>query len=772
MSPFSGAVDATSMIDERARARQSDSRLHDMTHSLADCGPPAKQRSEDHYRRQLEAVCNNATVALFIMNEKQHCVYMNPAAETMTGFQLEEVRNRALHDVIHYLHPDGTPYPLEECPIDRVLPQNDHEQGEDVFVHKNGSFYPVAYTASPIRENGTPIGTIIEVRNISREKEAEQVHHQLLKAEREAREQSEALWRIGQIIAAELDVQKIVQAVTDAATEATGARFGAFFYNVVADNGEAYTLYTLSGAPREAFETFPMPRATALFGPTFRGEGTVRIDDVKKDARYGKNSPYRGMPAGHLPVTSYLATPVFSRSGEVIGGLFFGHEDAAVFTERDEQAVEALATQASIAMDNAQLFDTANRERAKAEAAAKDNERLYKEAEQANRMKDEFLAVVSHELRTPLTAILGWTEMLLSGMLDSEAQQMALRTIERSARSQTQIIEDILDISRIVTGKLRLDVRLVEPAVVIEAAVQSLRPAADAKGIRLQTTLDPCAGPISGDFDRLQQIVWNLVSNAVKFTPRNGRVQVRLERVNSHLEITVSDTGHGIAPEFLPHVFERFRQADSSYTRTFGGLGLGLAIVRQLTELHGGTVAVASPGVGQGSTFTISLPVAVIHQRSDTPSPERVHPAAGGEPAHFECLDELEGLHVLIVDDEEDTRILLRTILESCKVVVTDAATALSGVESFSKERPDIIISDIGMPDVDGFEFIRRIRAVEREHKLERIPAIALTAYARAEDRMRALSAGYQMHIPKPVEPAELVTVISSLTGRLPKNAE
>ncbi|MBD0327543.1 MAG: GAF domain-containing protein, partial [Pyrinomonadaceae bacterium] len=527
-----------------------------------------------------------------------------------------------------------------------------------------------------------------------------------------------------------------------------------FFYNVLDANGASYMLYTLSGVPREVFAHFPMPRATNLFGPTFRGEGVIRIDDVTQDERYGKNSPYYGMPPGHLHVTSYLAVPVISRSGEVLGGLFFGHPEPSVFTERTEHIVTGLAAQAAIAMDNARLFDAARRARADAEAAGRrsaflaeasailassldyettltsvarlavphiadwcsvhiieregvilplalahvdpskvamaeelqrrypfdpsetrgvpqvirsgqpeiythipdsllataardeghlailrelglksamtvpmtvqgrtlgalsfistesdrrygpedlalasdlarraalaiDNARLYREAQEANRIKDEFLATLSHELRTPLTAVLGWAKLLRTGQLDPETSARALETIQRNARAQQQIIEDILDVSRIITGKLRLEVNPVELVPVIEAAMESVRPAADAKAIQLETMLDDQTGFVMGDPARLQQVVWNLLSNAVKFTPHGGRIELQLHAVDSHAQITITDTGEGIRPEFLPYVFDRFRQADGSTTRMHGGLGLGLAIVRHLVELHG-----------------------------------------------------------------------------------------------------------------------------------------------------------------------------------------
>jgi PAS domain S-box-containing protein len=625
----------------------------------------ARRRAErelNHSRAQLETVFENATVGLFVMDARQHCTYMNPAAERLTGFTVAEVQGRPLHHFIHHTRPDGRPYPPEECPIDQALPRNNQERGEEVFVRKDGTFFPVAFTASPLREGDNPVGTVIEVRDTTEEKRAAAERERLLRLEQEAREEAETIYRLGHLLSGELDLHKLVQAVTDAATELTGARFGSFFYNVLNEDGASYMLYTLSGVPLEAFAHFPMPRATDMFGPTFRGEGVLRIADVKLDPRYGNNSPYYGMPEGHLPVTSYLAVSVVSRSGEVLGGLFFGHPDADVFTERHERMVQGLAAQAAVTMDNARLYEAAKRARAEAEASAAENERLYTEAREANRLKDEFLATVSHELRTPLTAILGWAHMLRTGHLAADSAAGAFETIERNARAQSQLIDDLLDVSRAITGKLRIDVRPVDPNSFIEAAVEAVRPGAEAKGVRVQKVMDTGLVTVSGDPVRLQQVVWNLLSNAIKFTKRGGRVQVRMERVNSHIEIAVSDTGAGISPDFLPHVFDRFRQADQKTTRRHGGLGLGLAIVRHLVELHGGTVRAESPGEGQGSTFTVLLPVAPVYAAEA--SEGRVHPAARDTLPAFECPDRLDGLRVLVVDDEHDTREMLRAGLE------------------------------------------------------------------------------------------------------------
>lgn len=391
-------------------------------------------------------------------------------------------------------------------------------------------------------------------------------------------------------------------------------------------------------------------------------------------------------------------------------------------------------------------------------------------AERSSRAKDEFIAVVSHELRTPLTAILGWARMLDSG-LDKDEIAEAVEVIQRNALAQSQLIEDLLDISRVISGKLRLDLRTVDLPAVVQEAVRTVQPTADSKGIRVESVLDPRAGPVSGDPDRLRQIVWNLLSNAVKFTPKKGKVQVRLTRVNSHVELTVSDTGVGISPEFLPHVFERFTQADSSSTRQHSGLGLGLGIARHLVELHGGEISAHSDGAGNGATFVVSLPVMIVHTRA---KPEGAHPtapsAAAGEGTGngvmpFRCPPELAGIRVVAVDDDADARKLLETVLTRCHAQVIMTKTAAEALEAVRRERPDVLLSDVEMAGEDGYALIAKVRALPPEEG-GNTPAAALTAYARVEDRTRALRAGFQLHVPKPVEPSELVAVVVNLAQR------
>jgi signal transduction histidine kinase/ActR/RegA family two-component response regulator len=380
-------------------------------------------------------------------------------------------------------------------------------------------------------------------------------------------------------------------------------------------------------------------------------------------------------------------------------------------------------------------------------------------AEDANRIKDEFVANVSHELRTPLNAVLGWAQILRDNPNDPAELAEGLETIERNARVQAQLIEDLLDISRIVSGNIRLDLRPIDPLPAVQGAIESTRTEAKAHGVEIETAIEPSA-LIVGDPARLQQIVWNLLANAIKFTPKSGRVLVSLRNTATDLQITVTDTGVGIAPQFLPHVFERFRQADASTTRRYGGLGLGLAIVKQLVELQGGGVTASSPGVGNGSTFVVTLPL--VHSPNRFPekgglSPQTSNPSDG-------IAAELAGIKVLLVDDDADSRAMMKRMLTGHQAQVITAASASEALKLLSEIQPDVLLSDISMPEIDGYELIRRIRSMIDQPQ-NQLPAVALTAFARPEDRDRALRAGFQGHVAKPVEPAALIATITELSA-------
>lgn len=836
---------------------------------------------------------------------------------------------------------------------------------------------------------------------------------------------------VSEILSGELDTGKLLQSVTDAATMLAGAEFGAFFTNEIDAQGESYLLCTLSGASREAFADFPMPRNTAVFAPTFNGTGIVRSDDIRNDPRYGHNAPHHGTPKGHLPVVSYLAVPVISRSGEVLGGLFFAHEQPGKFTEDSERLVAGVAAQAAIAIDNARLLDNARAaaerlrieeeryrtlvtataqivwsadpdgspreehgglrallnltlaeserrgwlanihsdyrdrfvevwdssrahatpfevempvqigdryrwlavrgvpvrnadgsvrewigtltdvdERKRAEekqsfladasalltesldpetilsriarlavprladwctidiahddrehqrliiahgdaekaamitevdhqyrlpdetdpvaqvirtgkpsylesidpqylesfaqdarhleiiralalrswiivpivsggrvygaltlvhaesgrrfekhdipfaedlaariGVAVHNAALYVEAQAANRAKDEFLATLSHELRTPMTAILGWARMLELGDLDPVLVREGITAIARSAKTQAQLIEDILDVSRITLGKLHLELADVGVNEIVSSAVEAVHAPADLKSIAIDATFDNNQPHVSGDANRLQQVVWNLMNNAVKFTPNEGRVRVSVESGDAHVRIRVTDSGIGIAPEFLPHVFDRFRQADSTTTRRFGGLGLGLAIVRQITEMHGGSVDVSSEGLGHGTTFTVTLPLAV---------------AGASDAAKTMELPDLRAADVLVVEDDEQARRFITAALKRAGATVREVSSAQDALIAIRDRTPAVLVSDIAMPGRDGFELLADVRNALALDPA-RLPAIAITAFGSAEDRERILAAGFQRYVTKPTDPVELARVVAEV---------
>jgi PAS domain S-box-containing protein len=706
------------------------------------------QESEEQLRQLADSIPQLAWMArpdgeIFWYNQRFYA-YTGATLEHMTGAGWRSVHDSSLlPDIMAHWRASvasGTPFEME-------YPLRAADGSSRWFLTR----------VNPMRdESGAVVrwfGTSTDIDQVKRIRQELEAESRVL----------ELLNRTGTLLASTLDPQALLQSITDSATQLSGAEFGAFFYNLVNEQGEAYMLYTLSGAPREAFENFGQPRATAIFAPTFRGEGVIRCDDVRADPRYGQMAPHHGMPAGHLPVRSYLAVPVVSRSGDVIGGLFFGHSKTGVFSERTERLISGVAAQAGVAIDNARLYETAQKAAQEREQLLESERHARTAAEQASHMKDDFLATLSHELRTPLSAILGWSHLLRAKTTSPEHLAKGLEVIERNARMQTQLIEDLLDMSRITSGKVRLDVQSVLVASCVDAAFETVRPAAEAKGIRLEKMLDPVAGPVSGDPSRLQQVIWNLLNNAIKFTPKDGKVQAVVQRVNSHIEISVADTGAGIEPHLLLHIFERFRQADASTTRQFGGLGLGLAIVKHLVELHGGTVRAHSAGLGQGSTFTVQLPLVVMQRAADMEP--RQHPRTPEVALRdFESVD-LTGVKVLVVDDQADARELIERLLTQCNAQVVTASNAHEAVILVEQERPHVLLSDIGMPDVDGFELLKRVRALGAERG-GNLAAIALTAFARSEDRTRALNHGFRVHVAKPVEPSELIATVASVAGR------
>jgi PAS domain S-box-containing protein len=678
---------------------------------------------------QMSAIIESSDDAIISKRLDGTILSWNPGAERLYGYTPEEAIGQPVTMLIPPDQPNEEPHIIEQIKRGERI---DHY--ETIRIRKDGKPVDISLTVSPVKDaTGRIVGASKIARDITRRKRAAQAQKFLTDSSRE--------------IASSLDYETTLKNV---ARMAVPALADWCTVDVVEDDGSLKRLAVAHIDPAKIEWALELQKR-------YPGDPNAEYG-IPNVLRTGKSELYTEIPdsllvagaidAEHLQLlrdigfASAIITPLVAQ-GRTLGAItFITSESDRHYDTEDVALAENLASSAAIAIDNS---------------------RLYRIAQNANRLKDEFIATLSHELRTPLTSILGWAHLLRSGNLEASAAASALETIERNARVQAQLIDDLLDVSRIITGKLRLDVRAVDPASFIEAAIEAVRPAAEGKDVRIQKVMDTGVASVATDPARMQQVLWNLLSNAIKFTPKGGRVQVRLERINSHIEIAVSDTGAGISPEFLPFVFERFRQADQQTTRQHGGLGLGLAIVRHLVELHGGTVHAESEGLGQGATFVVKLPIVPVYQKHNPD--ERVHPAARNTLPSYHCAERLDGLKVLVVDDEVDTRELLRVGINQCGAKVQTAGSAQEALEAIKKERPDLLISDIGMPGEDGYELIRQVRTLPAGHG-KNMPAIALTAYARTEDRLRAIRAGYQMHISKPVELAELVTIMASLIQR------
>jgi PAS domain S-box-containing protein len=664
----------------------------------------ARRRAEEALRKQsewLRVTLASIGDAVISTDAEGRVTFMNVVAEALTGWPSAEAFGHPLPEVFHLVNEQT----LEavDNPALRALREGAVVglANHTVLIARDGSQRPIDDSAAPIRDDqGEIVGVVLVFRDVAARKEVEEALRGSEEFNRSILESSPDCIKV-------LDLQGRLMLINPPCLCLMEAEDSAAFLG--REWGELW--------PEESRPLVRQAMAEASLG------GTNRFQAFRPTAK--------GTPKWW----DVIVAPVHDAGGRVA---------RLVATSRD------ITERKAIEADRERLLVHEQKAREIAEAAS--------------RAKDEFLATVSHELRTPLNAILGWARLLSGGKLDDQMEARGLKAIEQNARAQAQLIEDLLDVSRIISGKFRLNNQPTQIARTIEAAIDSVRPTAEAKGVRLQVVLDPGAGPVSGDAGRLQQVVWNLLSNAVKFTPRGGQVQVRLMPIDSHIELIVTDTGQGIGPELLPRVFDRFWQADGSSTRTHGGLGLGLALVRHIIELHGGSVAADSPGQDKGATFTVRLPLMVIHAKpSDN---ERVHPRVSGDGAlHFDSSLSLEAVKVLVVDDEPETLLLLSTVLTRCGAYVKTASSAEEGFREVKRWLPDVIVSDIGMPGEDGYSFIARVKTWMRETGTW-IPAMALTAYARAEDRMKALASGYQIHVAKPVEPAELVAVLVSLVER------
>jgi PAS domain S-box-containing protein len=688
--------------------------------------------------RQLRLIADTLPVLITLIGKDERYRFVNKAYTDWLGQPHESLVGRTMEEVI-----GQSAYEAVRAMIQTVL------AGETVTFERSLT-YPTGITRDlraswvPYRtDTGEIDGFVAHVMDISGLKQAE-------RERRKAEDALHLLVEVSAVLSTSLEYATTIANVARAAVPrfADGCsvylRDGA---NSIQQLAVHHRVPAKAELLREMHRRFP-PLSDAPYGYVrvlHTGEAQC-IPELTDDMhqRLARSPEHLGMlrALGH---TSLLMVPLLIQ-GSPFGVLAFAlSENPRRYGPDDLRVAQEVARRAAIALENARLFETAMTER--------------KRVEEANRVKDEFLATVSHELRTPLTAMLGWVQMLRSGALPAPKHARALEVIERNAKSQQQLIEDLLDVSRIITGKLRLEVTPVELMDVVATAIEAVRPAAEAKDLHLHSILDTDIGPLMGDAQRLQQVVWNLLTNAVKFTPKGGHIHIILQRAGSSAELQVRDTGQGISPDFLSRVFERFQQEQGGTSRKHGGLGLGLSIVRHLVELHGGTIEAFSEGEGHGALFTVRLPISPLRK-------ETVPVLAAATMKEFDCPPGVAGVRVLLVDDEADVREVVAAMLERCGVRVSVAASVSEALDLLRRERPDVLISDIGMPEEDGYALIRKVRALPVEAG-GRVPCLAMTAYARIEDRTRALLAGYQMHLPKPIEPTELLVVVATLAGRL-----
>jgi len=567
-----------------------------------------------------------------------------------------------------------------------------------------------------------------------------------IRAEDQLRDESsilELLNKTGQSLNSMLDFDALLQSITDAATKISGAEFGAFFYNGHGPDGDALMLYTLSGAPREAFERFGHPRPTPVFSPTFQGQGPVRSNDITKDPRYGRMAPHHGMPAGHLPVVSYLAVSVASRSGEVLGGLFFGHSQPGKFTERTERIIEGIAAQAASAIDNARLYEKAQRSAEDRETLLQDERVARAEAERLARAKDEFLAMLAHELRNPLAPVSVAAEILKRSPHDQERIARASEIITRQVGHLKHLINDLMDVSRVTRGLVDLHREHLDIKTLVSTAIEQVKPLIEARQHTLNTRIEGDHAEVFGDRTRLIQVVANLLNNAAKYTPPAGEITLHITVEGKFVSITVLDNGLGIDSDILPHVFELFTQGSRSLDRTQGGLGIGLALVKAIVDLHDGQVQAYSAGRSKGSRFTVSLPT--IEQRK---VPEQ------GDRAETNG----DALRIMVVDDNVDAAESLGVLLRALGHEVTVEYDATNALATAANLTPHAFILDIGLPNISGYELASKLRQIP---EVRSATLIALTGYGQAQDRAAAIEAGFDHHMVKPADIQHLTKILS-----------
>ena len=689
-------------------------------------GGHATPGSDELFRLLVESV---AEYAIYALDPTGRVVSWNAGAQRIKGYQPHEIIGR--HFSLFY-----TPEDVRRGEPGRALGVALSEgkyEAEALRVRKDGSRFVAQVLLTPLRDDdGNLRGFVKVTRDVTERKRAEDERKKLLSAERAMRKRAQRamedlrrLQVVTEAALAHLGLDELLAELLGRIREIEEADAVAILLR--SDDGQ-----TLQLRAAEGIEARPDAIGIALdegLMARIAANGQALITEHVAELE-GLRSIFR-----EKRLRSILAAPLLVE-GRLLGVIVVGSANRRRFDEDEARLLQLVADRVAMSVDHA---------------------RLYGEVQQASRAKDDFMSVVSHELRTPLTAIMGWASLLRTRNFQPAVVQQGLETIELSAKAQAQLIDDLLDMSRVISGKLRLELRPIDLRHAVDAAVEAARPAAEAKGLKLQLFVEQDAYPARGDFDRLQQVVGNLLSNAIKFTPSGGRIEVSLRRERSAAVLSVCDTGLGIRPDFLPHVFERLQQADSSTTRAHGGLGLGLSIVRQLVEMHRGSVRADSAGEGKGATFTIELPLSVSAPRAEA--------ASDGDSAHEQDTNSmlaLMGVTVLLVEDEPMTRQMLATVLEANGASVTQAGAVPEALRTLEKADVDVIVSDIGMPGEDGYSLIRQVRAAERE-RTSVTPAIALTAFARGEDRRRALREGFQLHLTKPVDPAALAAAVATL---------
>jgi PAS domain S-box-containing protein len=702
----------------------------------------------------LAAIVESSDDAIISKSLEGIILSWNKGAERIFGYTAEEVIGKPISILI-------PPDRLAEEPLilQRLKAGARIDHYETVRMTKDGRAVMISLTISPIRDlSGNIIAASKIARDITERKQAEATLC-ALKDELEGQvEDLRQLHELSVSLMTKLDIELVLEEVLRATLAIQGTDLGMLSLYDAQHN--RLNLKVHSGFDDDFLETVAsMPIGEGACGVCYEQGRRVIIEDVETDptiAGYRDTARLAGIRACH-------SIPLFTRGRTIIGVLSVYFRQPHRPSEREIRLMDVYARMATDSIETARLHHQVQQELIEREQLLEREQLARARAEEASRLKDEFLATVSHELRTPLNAIIGWSHMLRSGRLDDAAATRALDTIERNAKTQAQLVEDILDVSRVITGKLRLNIGQVDLIEVINAAVDCVQLAANSKTIRLDLVLDPGARQIAGDASRLQQVVWNLLANAIKFTPSGGTITLWLNRADAEVQLRISDSGQGIHPDFLPFIFDRFRQGDGTTTRAHGGLGLGLAIVRHLVEMHGGTVAAHSLGVGYGATFTIKLPLNLTpEQVSDEKrftGTRLVYKPANADPKPLPVLD---GVRVLLVDDDQDTLHIVKLLLMEYKASVRTASSVAEALEVLPSYKPNVIVSDLSMPGEDGYSLISKLRAMEATDN-KQIPVVALTAYARVEDRMRALSAGFNMFVPKPIEPHELLSAIATL---------